>query len=190
MVAKRLHGAVYRGPGETDGRQAAFARRLEGRDHVWRAPRSRNGNKDIAWLTEAPHLPLEDTLEAVIVADCGQDRGVDGKRDRRQWIAIEIQTRQELAGDVLGIGGAAAVAGDLELMSGAKCGRDDIGDGLDGGAQFWVVSGARQRLAGAAKVLAHHVVRAVHVALALMTFRVPIIIFAVNRRDCSGVFGT
>ena len=63
-------------------------------------------------LSQSAHLPFEGALEAVVVADRGQNRTVGGQRDRRQRIAVKIQPRQEFAGDMLSIRGAAAIAGN------------------------------------------------------------------------------
>ncbi len=61
------------------------------------------------------------------------------ERDRRQRRAVEIQARQKLAGDVLGVTGAAAVAGDHELAAGAEDRLDQIGDGADSAMKLLVV---------------------------------------------------
>ena len=71
-------------------------------------------------LSQSAHLPFEGTLEPIIVTYRGQNRTVRRERDGWQRIAVEIQAGQEFAGDVLSIGGAAAVSGNQDLVTAAQ----------------------------------------------------------------------
>ena len=64
-------------------------------------------------------LPGEDALEAVVVGDRRDRRGVVGQRDRRQRAPLEQEAADELGGDVRGVGGAAAVA-EREQLAAAR----------------------------------------------------------------------
>ena len=76
---------------------------------------------DIA-ISTSPSRPSPRTwrsnrlLESVIVADSGHHRTVGGQRHRGDRRPVVIEPRQELAGDVLCVGGAAAIAGQQQLM--------------------------------------------------------------------------
>ena len=83
-------------------------------------------------------------VEAVIVADGGERGGVGGERDRRQRIAVEHEAGQEFGGDMLGVGGAAAIAGQHQLAAVAKRLRDPLGNGRDRGQQVAVAGCLRQ----------------------------------------------
>ena len=112
MRAKRLHRGAPAAAGKADGHKPTLVRGLQRRDHVRRAPRRRNCDEHVARLAQSAHLPLKCSIEAVIVADRGQNRTVGGQCDRGQRIAIKIQPRQEFAGDVLSIRRTAAIAGN------------------------------------------------------------------------------
>ena len=78
-------------------------------------------------------------MERVIVPNRGQDRGIRGQRDGRQRVAIKVEPRQELTGDMLGIGGAAAVARNEDLVSAAQGGGHGVG-GADHGLHHGAVA--------------------------------------------------
>ena len=82
---------------------------------------------------ERLHLLREDHVEAVVVADRGQDRGVGGQCDRRQPGALAFEAADELGGEMLGIASRAAVAAGQHLAAAgdaADQGADRIGDRL------------------------------------------------------------
>ena len=104
--------------------------------HVARASGGRDGKKHVARLPEPAHLALEHMLEAIIVADGGEHRGVGGERHGRQRPAVGDVTRQEFGGQMLRIGSAAAIAGNQELAAGAHRGFDCLRDRTDQRAQL------------------------------------------------------
>src|SRR5215472_6847446 len=67
---------VPAGTCEADGENAHLTRRPECREHVRGPSRGRDGQKHVARPAEPTHLTLERLLEAVIVADRGEHRGV------------------------------------------------------------------------------------------------------------------
>ena len=76
--------ALALGAGEADGDQSALARRAQRRQNVRRAARSGERQQHVAAPAQALDLPREHLLEAVIVGDRGQRRGVGGQRDARR----------------------------------------------------------------------------------------------------------
>lgn len=103
--------------GEADRDNSDFSRRFQGRYDVGRTARGRNRDQNIATSAETADLTFKNAVESVIVSDRRQHGRVGGQRDRGQRIAVEIQTRQELSGNMLCIGGAATVARDQELAA-------------------------------------------------------------------------
>ncbi len=97
-------------------------------------------------------MPLEHLLEAVIVADRGERRGVGGQRDRCKWGAVGGEAADELRGDVLGVGRAAAVAGQQNLAAAAQRAHDPLGDGDDHRHELRISGDAFDRLARAAQI--------------------------------------
>ena len=91
-------------------------------------------------------MALEHLLVAVVVADRGKNRGIRRQRDRGQRLAVEAQTRQEFARDMLGVGGAAAVAGKHHLAAGAQAAFDRLRDGEHGGAKLGVAGRAGEHV--------------------------------------------
>ena len=104
----RPAGAARAGDGD---RQHAGSRRSAAPPARWPTGRWWRGR----WPTppgpaERRHLAREHLLEAVVVADRRHRRAVVGQRQRGQRRALEQVAAGELGGDVLGVGGAAAVA--------------------------------------------------------------------------------
>ena len=116
--------------------------------------RPEDPDEDIVLAAEPAHLPLEHPLEPVVVADRSEHRAVGRERDRGQGVAIEREARQKLSGDVLGVGGAAAVAGDQQLAAVAVGGGDRRADRRQSRQERRVGRSAIQRLARAAQVKA------------------------------------
>ena len=93
-------------------RAASIARRMFGE-----RPDVDNAKNTSPALPRASDLALEHPLETVIVADRGQDRAVGRQRQCRRRRAVVIEPRQQFAGDVLGVAGAAAIAGEQQLVA-------------------------------------------------------------------------
>ena len=93
-------------------------------------------DEHVALAAERANLPLEHLLEAVVVADRGQRRGVGGERDGGERRAVVDEASDEFGGDVLGVGGAAAVAGEQDLAAAFERRGDPLGDGDGRGDEF------------------------------------------------------
>lgn len=130
MAAERAHGR-FRRAGKADGHEAEIALGFKCAQNVQRASRGRDAKKHIARPPEPARLPFEHMLEAVIVSHCGQDGRVGGHRQRRQGPAVDQITREKFGGEMLRIGGAAAIAGDEELAAGAHARFDRVRDFTD-----------------------------------------------------------
>jgi hypothetical protein len=87
-------------------RQAHVARRPQRAQHVLRAARGRDRERDVAGPAEPAQLALERGLEAVVVGDRGQRRRVGRQRARGQRVALQLEAPDELGGDVLRVRGA------------------------------------------------------------------------------------
>ena len=125
QVAMLRRGAARRGgealrAGEAERDHAALARRPQRQHDVRRAAGGGDAEQHVAGAAERMHLPLEHMDKAVIVADGGQRRTVGGQGDGGQRGAVVVHARDEFGGDVLGVGGAAAIAGDQQLAAAAQ----------------------------------------------------------------------
>ncbi len=109
-------------------------------------------DEHVALVSQRAKLAREHLLEAVVVADRGQRRGVGGERDGGERRAVVDEAADQLGGDVLGVGGAAAVAGEQDLAAILQAGGDAAGDGDDGGDECAVRGGALERLLRAAQI--------------------------------------
>jgi hypothetical protein len=143
MIAK-LAQCFAIGAGEADGDDAVFPRGAQRRQNVRRAAGGGERQQHIAARTKAGDLAGEHLFEAVIIGDRRQRRGVGGQRDRGVAGTILFVAADDLGGDVLGVGGAAAIADDQELVAGAKCGDDDGRDRARGGEQRRILRRARE----------------------------------------------
>src|SRR5262249_25189614 len=135
------------GAGEADGDETHLARRLERHEHVGGTSRGRDGQKHVAGPAEPAHLTLERLLEAVIVADRGEHRGIGCECNRRQRLPIQQIAREKFGSDVLGVGRTAAVAGDEQLTAVAVGIDDGGGDLADGGQECAIGDRALERIA-------------------------------------------
>ena len=116
-------------PGETRGDEAEPARDAKRLDHVCRGARGRQADEEVPRPAEGLDLAGEDPLEAEVVAGGGQGRCVGGERDRRKPRPARLETNRELGGDMLAVGGAAAVAAEEELAPGAEHRYSRFGEG-------------------------------------------------------------
>ena len=123
MIAQRAQ-ILALGAGEADGDKPALARGAERRQNVRRFAGRGQRQQHVAALAQALDLPREHLLETVVVGDRGQRRGVGGQRNRRITGTILLVAADDFGGDVLGVGGAAAIADDQQLVAGTQR-RDD-----------------------------------------------------------------
>ena len=150
-IAQGAHLAAA-AAGESDRGEAQLARGAQRSEHVRGPARGGQADEHVAGTAEAAHLPCEHLGKAVVIADRGEHGAVGGERDRRQRAAVELEAREELGGDVLGVRGAAAVAGEQHLAAGAKRTGDAVGDRRKRAAQLRIVSGAFQHRARIAQI--------------------------------------
>jgi hypothetical protein len=116
-VAARDEGRAARA-GEPDHAHPSPARGLDGEHHVLRRAARRDRDQHVARAAERLDLAREHLLVAVVVRDRGQRRRVGGERDPGERPALEHEPPDQLGGDVLRVGGAAAVAAQQHLMTG------------------------------------------------------------------------
>src|SRR5262249_11841204 len=103
-------------------------------------------------------LASKDLFEPVIIADCGQDRCIGGKRYARKRSAIEIEPRDHLACDVLSIARAAAISGNQHLSTRSQAALDQRSDPSDGGNELDILLRLDNRVARRTKI-PHHLFR-------------------------------
>src|SRR5690606_23516736 len=101
--------------GEADHLHTLGLGRVQRAQDVLGAAGGGDGDEHVALLAQRLDLAGEGVVVAVVVADRGEDRGVGGQRDRRQARAVVVEAADQFAGPVLGVGGAAAVAGEQQL---------------------------------------------------------------------------
>jgi hypothetical protein len=128
VVAEVAHFSAA-GAGEADGDEVLLAGLVEGVEDVGGVAGGRDGEEDVAGLTEGFDLAGEDLIEAEVVAAGGEDGGVGGEGDGAEGGAGVFEADDELGDEVLGVGGGASVAGDEELVAGLHGGGGELGDG-------------------------------------------------------------
>ena len=98
------------------------------RQNVRRSTRGGQRQQHVPLPAETCDLSREHLFEAVIIGDRRQRRGVGGQRDRRVSRPLLLVAADDFGGDMLGVGGAAAIADDQQLVASAKRADDDFGD--------------------------------------------------------------
>ena len=109
---RRPVSAQHRSPASRPARAAASRLRA--------APAGGQQQQHVVAAAVGADLAGEDLLVAVVVADRGQRRGLGAQRDRRQRLPVVAQLADQFGGEVLGLGGAAAVAGDQQPAAGGQ----------------------------------------------------------------------
>src|SRR2546426_617918 len=123
---------------ESDDRHAASLRGLRGAHHVGALAARRVQHEEVFRLRQRLDLAREHLVEPHVVGAGGEERGVGGERHSPQAGATGLVADHVLRGDVLRVGGAAAVAGEVQRPARAQrllVARRDGGDrvGLLGG---------------------------------------------------------
>ena len=121
-VVRELARRAAAAAGEDDARDVHATALLEGLQDVRRFARGGNAEKDVLSRGFTGQLAGEHLVEAVVVADGGEDGGVGGQRFGRQRRAVARQLADELGRQVLRIGRRAAVAGDVQAAAVAVAG--------------------------------------------------------------------
>jgi hypothetical protein len=119
--------------GERHDRHLARVRRVDRGQHVGRVAARGEGEQHVAGRAQRRDLLGEDDFVAVVVADRGEDRGVDGEGDRGEARALALEPADELGREVLGVGRRAAVAAHQDLAPAGDAAdqrTDRVGDRL------------------------------------------------------------
>jgi hypothetical protein len=110
------------GAGHRPRAQAALPGGLDRGQQVGAAAAGGQHDQHVAGAAVRAHLAGEDLLEAVVVADRGERRGVRRQGDRGQRDPVVAQLAGQLGGQMLGLGGAPAVAGHQHPAAGEEVG--------------------------------------------------------------------
>ncbi len=107
MTLMSARGAILAAvvAGEGDGGEGEGAGALEGAEAVGGVAGGGDGEQDVAGLAEGFDLAGEDVVEAVVVADGGEDGAVGGEGDGAEGGAVDGEADDELGDDVLGVRG-------------------------------------------------------------------------------------
>ena len=89
---------------------------LQGMLYVGRVAAGRKAYQNITFRSQGCCLPFEDAVEAIIIADCGQDGSVGCHGDGGQAFPFGHETSDEFGGDMLGIGCTAAVTAKQDFV--------------------------------------------------------------------------
>src|ERR1700684_1029880 len=98
-------------------------------------------------------------LETIVIADRRQRRGVGRQCERGIGRAIFLVAADDFSGDMLGVGGGAAVARDQKLVAGAQAASNDVGDLSRRVEQVCVPARALKRVARKRKMRGNRVFR-------------------------------
>ena len=109
--------------------QAQFPGRLESLHHVGGVAAGAEAQGQVPGTAQGPHLLGEDLEKVVVVGHRGENRGVGGQGQGRQRRALHLKAVDELRGQVLGVGGAAAVAEEEDFAAGLKDPGQHLGRG-------------------------------------------------------------
>src|SRR5205814_1524923 len=114
-VGKLAKGAAVPAE-ECQGVDAEAGGSAERPDQVLRAPAGADPHEEVIGAGEGLDLTLEDRLVPGVVRPAGQHRAVGGERERRQRRPVrELESPDELADEMLRVGGTAAVAAHQHL---------------------------------------------------------------------------
>ena len=107
--------------GQPPGVRAQGSRCADAAHDVGRRPRRADPDDDVAGQGQCFDLALEDALVVVVVGDGREHRGVSGQRQRRQRPPVALEVAGQLARQMLGVSGTAAVAegDDLPALGGS-----------------------------------------------------------------------
>src|SRR5438105_3337035 len=112
-------------------KQRELARDLETVHEVRRLAARAERQRHVITAAEQTKLVAEDLGEVAVVRDRREQRGVGGQRERRQRAPLLEDRVAELHRHVLGVGGAAAVAHDVEPAAALEGRRHRARQGLD-----------------------------------------------------------
>ena len=132
-VGEQLDQAPARAAGERHHGHVLRVRRFDGGQHVGRVAAGADGDQHVAGLADGLHLLGVDRGKVVVVADRREDGAVGGQRDGRQTRALALEATHQFGGEMLGVGGRAAIAAGQYLAAGRDAAQyrlDRLGDRL------------------------------------------------------------
>src|SRR5207247_716407 len=99
----------------------------EGAEDVGGVAAGGEADEEVACVAEGFDLAREDLVEAEIVGGAGDDGGI-AQRDGGEGAAVFLETGDELFGEMHGVGGGAAVAGDEDFAFALPAGFHCLGN--------------------------------------------------------------
>ena len=109
------------------GFYALVLRSSEGLENVWRIPARRKTNQEVVGVGQSLHLSGENLVEAVVVANAGEQGGIGYEADSGKRGPMISKVTDKFLGKMHGVSGAAAVAAREDLA--ARLERGDGGGG-------------------------------------------------------------
>ena len=106
--------------GHSNGDQSHLPCAEDRLDYTLRIPGRADSDGDIAGSAERLKLAREYVLVPIIIGDGGQSGCIHMKSDRWQWIPLPKIAAHELRGEMLSIGGAAAISKKEGFVARAK----------------------------------------------------------------------
>ena len=106
--------------GDADGERAALVRLLEPAHDVGARPRGRQPDGHVTGPAQRLELAGEDVVERAVVGDRGEQRAVGGQGEGGEAGPVDQVAADELGGEVLALGRAAAVAEPEHRAAGAQ----------------------------------------------------------------------
>src|SRR5215469_1125235 len=103
--------------GKCNGMQTNFFGRRNTMDYVWRTTAGGKPDGDVSGTCQSFELARENLVEAIVVSNRRNARGVHRKSQSRQRRAIKCKTADEFSGDVLRVGSASTVPKKEQLVS-------------------------------------------------------------------------
>jgi hypothetical protein len=105
---------------ESDAANALIPGSGKSGKHIRRIAASRKDDEYVARIRECVDLAGEDIIEPIIVADAGQNGSVGAQRNGREGAPVSLISTHQLAGQMLSLGGTAAISADQQLMTGGE----------------------------------------------------------------------
>src|SRR5690348_9180619 len=95
-----------------------------------------NRDNDVAGGDERLDLARIDGFEAEIIRGSGKDGGIRGEGNRRKTEAVAMEANDKFGGEMLGVGGAAAIAEEYDFVILLNRGSGRLGKARDSREQF------------------------------------------------------
>lgn len=118
-IAPEYHGSAGL-PSRANGREPLFSRYFQRFEYIRTVSAGRDPPEDVPRISESFDLTGKYTIKAVVIPDCGQDRGVCRESDGRKRAAFVMKAPDKFCSDVLRVCSAASIAADEDLVTGAQ----------------------------------------------------------------------